>query len=160
MSKKRTRASKKLSISELKAYIEGAVELNPDDWAPSPEQWSNIVEMIMNVKENVIVQTVSTSASDADFGRGYAQEDRAETRVAAPQVAPSHITMDASQDNQRTRPMPPSIDASQNPTTRPRMERVGSQMSHDPTTGTISSGLKFRTPTIDTSDKPYSSGYE
>ena len=45
------RRNKKLTLAELKTYIEGAVEFNPDDWVPDKEQWDYIVELIMGVKD-------------------------------------------------------------------------------------------------------------
>ena len=155
MSKKRAKTTKKLTVSELKAYIEGAVELNPEGWAPSPEQWNNIVEMIMNVKESVPVATVKAETVQSyDVSESYPQNTR-----QAPIALPSAMSPAPQQPVRPTAP-PPQIDASQNPALKPYVEKTGANMVHDPSTGTVSSGLKFKTPTIDTSEKPYQSGYE
>jgi hypothetical protein len=58
--KKKSTVAKQVSISELQSFIEGATAFNSDDWHPNKEQWTRIVEMIMTIKpeETVVVNNV------------------------------------------------------------------------------------------------------
>lgn len=59
----RKKRTKKVTVAELQSYIQGAIDLNDDGWHPDKNQWDNIVDMIMNVKadppkvEKVVEQT-------------------------------------------------------------------------------------------------------
>jgi hypothetical protein len=58
--KKKSTVAKQVSISELQSFIEGATAFNSDDWHPNKEQWTRIVEMIMTIKpeETAVVSNV------------------------------------------------------------------------------------------------------
>lgn len=56
MAKRSTkRASKKeYTLSEFKAWLEGIEELQPNDWAPTADQWKTIRDKMMNIVEDVV----------------------------------------------------------------------------------------------------------
>lgn len=54
MAARKNKKTKKVTVPQLKSWIEGAMEFNDDEWSPSAEQWKKIVEMIMNLEEEVV----------------------------------------------------------------------------------------------------------
>lgn len=57
----RPKKVKQVTVPELQAFLNGAMEFNPDDWVPDAAQWKRIVGMIMNLKpeEQIVVQNNS-----------------------------------------------------------------------------------------------------
>ena len=144
------------TIAELKTYIEGAVEFNPEEWAPSKEQWDMIVEMIMNIEEEPVIQQV-VAAPTGPIHRGGTGE-----APVSVQQGPSMMssTLEDADNPPVMEDRAPPMDASQNAAARPRVEMTSEMTGEkDPSTGVVPSGIKVKTPNVDTSDKPYKSGF-
>lgn len=43
---------KKITVPELRSWLEGVQELQGDDWTPTPDQWKKILAKIANLQEN------------------------------------------------------------------------------------------------------------
>lgn len=134
----RKKRVKKVTLSELQSYIQGAIDLNDEEWHPDKKQWENIVEMIMNVKpeppvEKVIQQNVAQPSSQGHIpSNGGAMSNN--TQPNAP--TPSDSTY-----------MPPSkLDLRSE--SGYKLEKTGSP-THDAATGVTKSGIKVKTPDID-----------
>ena len=52
------KATKQITLTDLQAYITGAIELNHKGWHPDAKQWNKIVKMIMSIEplEQVVAQ--------------------------------------------------------------------------------------------------------
>lgn len=142
----RKKRTKKLTINELQSYIEGAVELNADDWHPDAAQWDQIVEMIMNVKLDTRLVEVAAPVT----GTG--------ARPPLVEQGPSSMMSD---DGEQLVNMPSSgrFDASAHPEARPTVQKIGEagQKNED---GSYSSGIVVKTPNIDSSQGGDKSGFK
>lgn len=63
MAARKKKTTQKVTVNELQSYIKGAIEFNEDDWHPDKRQWDKIVEMIMNIKQDVVEKVVEKQAS-------------------------------------------------------------------------------------------------
>ena len=71
--KKQTAKSKTVSAAELKSWLRGAMEFQPDNWTPSAEQWATIRDRIFNLEEvDFIEQTVTVSPQVPYYGHAPA----------------------------------------------------------------------------------------
>jgi hypothetical protein len=139
----RKKRVKKVTIAELQSYVQGAIDLNDEDWHPDKTQWEKIVDMLMNVKvdppkvERIVEQTPVQQPDYAQQGPN-ANADSALTGE--------------------------SLDGN---TKRPRQldlrEGKGYEIKHDGTFekqgDVLKSGIKVKTPTIDTSVDDYDSPF-
>ena len=130
----RKKRVKKVTIAELRSYVQGAIDLNDDGWHPDKGQWDKIVDMIMNVKEEppkverVVEQVPAQQPMQAaQLPQGAASNLTGQ--LAPPAGRPSKIDLRA-ESNYRT-------------------ERVGVPESQDGTSVTRS-GIKVKTPNIET----------
>lgn len=145
------------TIAELKTYIEGAVEFNPEEWSPSKAQWDMIVEMIMNIDEEPVIQQVVAPAPQTY--RGGTGEAPVSVQTG-PSMMSNASTGGTAVDNPPVmEDRAPPMDASQNAGARPRVEMTGEMSDKDPNTGVVKSGITVKTPNVDTSEKPYKSGF-
>lgn len=60
MAKRKT--NKKITLPEFKTWLAGVQSMQPDDWHPSKENWSMILEQINNIKETVIEREILIEA--------------------------------------------------------------------------------------------------
>jgi hypothetical protein len=128
---------REVNISELKSYINGAIEFNDKNWIPNAEQWAKIVEMIRNVKESEV----------------FAHNTRANNAVTAPQsrlLAGQQITV----DDDRTAATPPKINMMKVPAPIKQAEPMRDE------DGVIQSGILRKTPVIHNKDGEYKSPYD
>lgn len=58
---KRTKKSKKITLGEFKAWLEGIEDLQPDDWCPDLSQWKLIKEKIKSIDHVEYVDTVENT---------------------------------------------------------------------------------------------------
>lgn len=139
----RKKRIKRLTIAELKSYVRGWVDLNPEGWSPNEDQWEQLADLIENVKEGTVVNELSVEqVSGTEHGTRLTEErESAMTPI----------------DNMGTSGR---FDASANPAHRPQIERVAGGGVKDEQTGVISSGIMIKTPNVDTSEAEYKSGFE
>jgi len=129
----RKKKVKAVTVSELQAFLTGAIEFNPDDWLPDVGQWNRIVEMIMNIKPDaptVVVRNVSGELLSEDQVGDSPLDD------SGPVELNSSLESDA-----------PRIDMRQNNT-----ETLHTNVDGKDENGVVSSGKKFRTPSRDDSE--------
>jgi hypothetical protein len=62
MSKKK----KKFTVPEFKTWLEGIMQFQDDDWSPTREQWDEIYDKIMNLKEPVNKEKVGLNEPTLD----------------------------------------------------------------------------------------------
>lgn len=121
-------ASKEISLAEFKAWLQGVEDMQPDNWAPSKEQWARIREKIDLILEG----EVPVSRQNA-------------TRPVAPTV-PLPARLPPAQ------PFVPVDQSSLAPVNMTLPEKV-----HVPNPANLLQGNKLITPTIDTSNGNYDS---
>jgi hypothetical protein len=144
----RKKVKKKITLSEFKAWLEGADDFHGKDWAPTGEQWKMIREKIDSIEEpkpeiREVVKEVSVQ----------------QTRPAAPAPAPAEVP--ALPPNV---PPPPPVSGGV-----PAGEVIkGSSLpaaaqpaipSAMPQPSAEAPGGRSTTPNIDTSDGNYKSGF-
>jgi hypothetical protein len=57
--KKAVSGKKTISVQELKYWLEGISEFQPDDWIPTAEQWQTIKSKIMTLEDSVSAPAAS-----------------------------------------------------------------------------------------------------
>lgn len=77
------RKSKKQTLAEFQAFLQGIVEIQPDEWTPDATQWKMIYEKILNIKEPVAEKA---APAPQPYAPGYPQP---QTYLAPP--APTHM---------------------------------------------------------------------
>lgn len=60
------KAKKKFTVPEFKTWLEGIMQFQNDDWSPNREQWDEIYEKIMNLKEPVNKEKIGLNDSALD----------------------------------------------------------------------------------------------
>lgn len=139
----RKKRTKKLTIAELKSYVRGAVDLNPEGWCPNQDQWEQIADLIENVKEGSFVdESYTTQVINKEIGPRPIEESQS-------------LMMPVDNMGASGR-----FDASANPGHRPQVERIPGGGVKDDQTGVVQSGIMIKTPNVDTSEEEYKSGYE
>ena len=139
----RKKRTKKLTIAELKSYVRGAVDLNPEGWCPNQDQWEQIADLIENVKDSVVVdEPYTTQGNDTELRPRPIEEVRSAMMPIDDMGASGRF------------------DASANPGHRPQVERIAGGGVKDEQTGVVQSGIMIKTPNVDTSEEKYKSGYE
>lgn len=134
--RKSSKKIKKITVSDLQSYISGAIDLNVDDWHPNKEQWEKIVDMIMNLKpDEVVTREV------------HVQQNPQRTTHSAMTGGYSEPVMGGESNHPNTRA--PKTDFR-----KIKVENNGTY-EKDPNTGVVRSGIKIKTPSIDTSIKDY-----
>lgn len=57
---------KKFTVPEFKTWLEGIMQFQKDDWSPTREQWDEIYDKIMNLKEPVNKEKTTLNDSSLD----------------------------------------------------------------------------------------------
>jgi hypothetical protein len=149
-SKRKKQALKKVTINELQSFIEGATAFNPEDWHPDKEQWERIVEMIMNIKYEAPVQAPANVPNQ-------------QSRSAPPQAVPKGFATESSFDSDLGEPVQYDTDpvASRAPKTDMRKVKVESTgVSGVDENGFKQSGIKVKTPNVDSSKGDYDTPFQ
>ena len=79
------RKSKKQTLTEFQAWLQGITEIQPDDWSPTADQWKMIYAKIIAIKETV-VEKVAPAPAPQPYAPGFQQP---QTYLAPP--APTHM---------------------------------------------------------------------
>jgi len=145
----RKKKVKQVTVPELQAFLNGAMEFNADNWLPDGSQWKRIVEMIMNLKPEepqVVVQNTGdrllpksnreTILDDSNLGDSNSNAAVTEFRSSMESSAPK---TDMRTDN---------------------TEELHSIVEGKDENGVISSGKKFKTKNRDDSDGMQESEYK
>lgn len=138
----RKKAVKKVTISELQSYVQGAIDLNEDGWHPDKSQWDKIVGMLMNVK--VDAPKIERVVEQAPVQQPYYPQPPQQQGGTV-----SNLTGDTGGEK---RPAPVDM-----------RKGKGYEIKHDGTFTkegqVLKSGIKVKTPTIDTSVDDYDSPF-
>ena len=62
--KSKTKVSQTITAKDLKSWLRGAMEFQPQDWTPNAEQWNAIRERIFNLEENESVESYQYSVTE------------------------------------------------------------------------------------------------
>lgn len=144
--------TKKVTPSELKAYLKGALEFHDDDWTPNHTEWKRICDMIMNLKDEP-----PAPKNNAAGGQGQAppQPQSAQPAPAPQQPAqPSPESNLFSPDYNPNAPPPPAMDM------RPQLEQRSGTPGNSVDGQNPHSGKTYKTPDVDTSEQNYNSPFE
>lgn len=125
---------KKVTLSELQSYIQGAIEFNPKGWSPDKAQWDKIVTMIMQVIPDRVNAEMSQYASGGQSHPAYQKQDLPVMRQT------SGLSLDGST------PVKEKIDLR-----KPMVEQIASPHGKDEN-GVVSSGKIFKGPARDDSN--------
>ena len=89
------RKSKKQTLLEFQAWLQGITEIQPDDWTPDASQWKMIYEKILNVKEPVVKIAPAPTPAPQQFAPGYPQPSYIPPQVPThmPAVNPNDVEM-------------------------------------------------------------------
>lgn len=60
------KTKKKFTVPEFKTWLEGIMQFQDDDWSPNREQWEEIYEKIMNLKEPVSREKMALTENALD----------------------------------------------------------------------------------------------
>lgn len=60
------KTKKKFTVPEFKTWLEGIMQFQDDNWSPNRDQWDEIYEKIMNLKEPVNKEKMSLTDSALD----------------------------------------------------------------------------------------------
>ncbi len=118
MAKIAKKNSKSISAKEIKAWLRGIQEFQPEGWTPSKAQWDAIRDRIFSLDEDVVEHSqfeVSRSTRVVDFvpapqfappAHGFPQISNNETYVAATPMGPSILadTANATAKNVKLKP--------------------------------------------------------
>lgn len=156
----RKKKAEKVTVPQLQSYIKGAIEFNADDWHPDKKQWDKIVEMIMNLKDEV--RTVEKVVEKPVPQRG-GQPARAPSGQS-PRIEGSSLELASSNEGNATefqpsapRPQKEQVRATDAPSLQ--VQRTAVDPNDKDENGRPKSGISIKTPNVDTSEKPYDSGF-
>lgn len=68
------KTTKKITVKEIKFWLEGITEFQSPDWVPNAEQWNTVKEKIMSLQEEPSAPVSSLTAS-TPVARGAAPAD-------------------------------------------------------------------------------------
>ena len=94
--------TKRKTYAEFMAWLEGVESMQKDDWAPDPDQWRTIREMIGNLKpevKEVQVEAPPPPQPVAQFVNPPMQHQPMQQPMPAPQMAPPQSAFEPPQQH-------------------------------------------------------------
>lgn len=158
MTKKKAarRSTKKITLNEFRAWLEGVEELQADDWSPTYDQWQLIRNKINNIVEEVKEVQVPANVPDVPPPAGplptYGGRTVSGDTFGSPGTNPAFVPP--------APPMPPPPmggaldDMEMTPAAQAALN------GKLPSTMVPSPDGKIKTPNLDTSDGNFTSGFE
>lgn len=85
-----TKRKKKFTVPEFKTWLDGIMQFQDKEWSPTREQWEEIYEQIMNLKEPVNKEKMSLTDTALDEINGIVYDNMREmmANMPRPHMAP------------------------------------------------------------------------
>lgn len=144
MATKKKTSTKKYTLSEFKAWLEGVEELQPANWSPDATQWKLIRDRLFSIVEDVAPAPAAPIHQDYVSSQSYAQAPR----YAEP--APYQPPIDS------WVPPPSAVAPMVEATPAAQALMSGKKL---PTSMVPDASGKLKTPDINTSDGNYESSF-